>query len=128
MKSQYIYVKYLIYNISPTFSYIPSDNFIFGIGPSVYFIKCWQDGTSKTGTEVENKDTKFGFLADIAVRIPKKSLIFVEINIQYRYVGKAIVGPFDEQWPPYTIPETEVNYNHFFIGVGMGFRFKKPSN
>ncbi len=73
--------------------------------------------------DVEYKHTKVGFLIDFGLRFPKKSLFFFELNCQYRYVGKAEIGPFNEN--PYRdeLPNVEVTYNHVFIGGGFGVRF-----
>jgi hypothetical protein len=94
-----------------------------GIGPSVYFTKAWESSDHPEGVDVEYKHTKVGFLIDFGLRIPKKSRFFFELNAQYRYVGKAEIGPFNEN--PYRdmLPETKVKYNHVFIGGGFGVRF-----
>jgi hypothetical protein len=127
--SDEITIEYSSLHFSPTFSYIPTVNFIIGFGPSIYFTKAWQNYDMTTGTEVENKNTKLGFLIDLEVRVPKKSLMFFEINSQYRYVGKAIIGPFNnESGETKVIPETEVNYSHLIVGFGIGFRFRKAHN
>ncbi len=118
-----LYIDYSVYNISPIFSYNVYDIVRIGIGPSVYFTKAWESSCHAEGIDVEYKHTKVGFLIDFGFRIPKKSLFFFELNGQYRYVGKAEIGPFDED--PYRdpLPKTAVKYNHGFIGVAFGVRF-----
>jgi len=118
-----LYVDYTVFNISPTFSYNSYDNIRIGIGPSVYFTKAWESSDHPEGFNVEYKDTKLGFLIDFGLRIPKKSRFFFELNAQYRYVGKADIGPFNEN--PYrdVLPKTQVNYSHFLISFGFGVRF-----
>jgi hypothetical protein len=122
----FIRIDYSMYNITPLFSYIPNDAFIVGIGPSVYFTKAWQEGVAYPGPEIEENHTKLGFLIDLAVRVPQRSLLFFEMNCQYRYAGKELIGPFDEM--KYGLPETEVSYSNIFIGAGLGFRFGKDRN
>ncbi len=118
-----LYVDYTVFHISPVFSYNSYDIVRIGIGPAVYFTKAWESSSHPEGIDVEYKHTKVGFLIDFGFRIPKKSRFFFELNGQYRYVGKAEIGPFNEN--PYRdeLPETTVNYNHVFIGGGFGVRF-----
>ncbi|MCK4407751.1 MAG: hypothetical protein KAV44_08760 [Bacteroidales bacterium] len=116
-------IDYSVIHISPIFSYNSYDIVRIGIGPSVYFTKAWESSDHPEGVDVEYKHTKVGFLIDFGLRIPKKSRFFFELNAQYRYVGKAEIGPFNEN--PYRdmLPKTEVKYNHVFIGGGFGVRF-----
>ncbi|MCD4664276.1 MAG: hypothetical protein K8R68_03325 [Bacteroidales bacterium] len=118
----YLYIDYSAYNISSIFSYNLYDIVKIGIGPSVYFTKAWESYDHPEGDNVEYKHTKVGFLVDFGLRIPKKTLFFFELKGQYKYVGKAEIGPFNEN--PYRdeLPKTKVNYNHLFIGVGFGVR------
>ena len=117
-----LYIDYTIFNISPIFSYNLFDNMRIGIGPSINFTKAWESSYGSKGIEVEDKHTKVGFLVDFGLRIPKKSRFFFELNAQYRYVGKAEIGPFNEN--PYrdVLPKTKVNYSHFLISFGFGVR------
>ena len=116
-------VDYSVFHISPIFSYNSYDIVRIGIGPAVYFTKAWESSHNLGGIDVEYKHTKVGFIIDFGFRIPKKSRFFFELNGQYRYVGKAEIGPFNEN--PYRdeLPETTVSYNHVFIGGGFGVRF-----
>jgi len=116
-------VDYLVSNISTIFSYNSYDIVRIGIGPSIYFTEAWESSDHAEGIDVEYKHTKVGFLIDFGLRFPKKSLFFFELNCQYRYVGKAEIGPFNEN--PYRdeLPKVEVTYNHVFIGGGFGVRF-----
>ncbi|MCK4360572.1 MAG: hypothetical protein KAV70_02405 [Bacteroidales bacterium] len=118
-----LYIDYSVFNISPIFSYNSYDIVRIGIGPSVYFTKAWESRNHPEGVDVEYRHTKVGFLIDFGLRIPKKSRFFFELNAQYRYVGKAEIGPFNEN--PYRdmLPKTEVKYNHVFISGGFGVRF-----
>lgn len=116
-------IDYSVYNISPIISYNSYDIVRIGIGPAVYFTKAWESSDHPEGIDVEYKHTKVGFLVDFGLRIPKKSLFFFELNGQYRYAGKAEIGPFNEN--PYRdqLGKTEVKYNHGFISGGFGVRF-----
>ena len=118
-----LYIDYSVYNISPIFSYNLYNIVRIGIGPSVYFTNAWESSNHPEGVDVEYNHTKVGFIIDFELKIPKKSRFFFELNAQYRYVGKAEIGPFNEN--PYRdiLPKTEVKYNHVFIGSGFGVRF-----
>jgi hypothetical protein len=119
-----LYIDYTVFNISPIFSYNYYDFVRIGIGPSLYFTKAWESSYSPgmESVDVEYEHTKVGFLIDFGLRIPKKSRFFFDLNAQYRYVGKAEIGPFNEN--PYrdVLPKTEVNYSHFLISFGFGVR------
>ncbi len=116
-------IDFSVINFSPIFSYNLYDILRIGIGPSVYFTKAWESSYHAEGVDVEYKHTKVGFLINFGLRIPQKSLLFFELNCQYRYVGKAEIGPFNEN--PYrdALQKIEVKYNHAFIGGGFGVRF-----
>lgn len=122
---QSLYIDYTVFNVSPILSYNSYDNFRIGIGPSIYFTKAWESSYHGEGVDVEYKNTKVGFLIDFGLRIPKKSRFFFDLNVQYRYVGKAEIGPFDENIYRDVLPKTKVKYNHFLISFGFGVRFWK---
>jgi hypothetical protein len=116
-------IDFLVYHISPIFSYNVYDIVKIGIGPSIYFTKAWESSNHVEGVDVEYKRTKVGFLVDFGIRIPKKTPFFFELNGQYRYVGKVDMGPFNEN--PYRdpLPKTVIKYNHGLISAGFGVRF-----
>ncbi len=116
-------IDFSVINFSPIFSYNVYDILRIGIGPSVYFTKAWESSYHAEGVDVEYKHTKVGFLINFGLRIPKKSLFFFELNCQYRYVGKAEIGPFNENLYRDALQKVEVKYNHVFIGGGFGVRF-----
>ncbi|MCD4679965.1 MAG: hypothetical protein K8S00_06220, partial [Bacteroidales bacterium] len=99
-----INIDYSLFNISPIFSINSNDIVRIGIGPSLYFTKAWESSYNYGEVDVEYKHAKVGFIIDFGLRFPKKSLFFFELNGQYRYVGKAEIGPFNENPYSDTLP------------------------
>lgn len=57
--------------------------------------------------------------------VPPRSRVFAEFLVQYRHVGQVVAGPFDATngVTTSTLPGTNVQMNHWFLGLGTGFRF-----
>lgn len=95
--------------------------FRISIGPALYVVKSAQD------QGINQQANKIGFLLDFGLTFPEKSRFFVELKGQYRLVGETIIGPYEEKslWDDVssTFPAAKVNYNHWFLGGGIGFRF-----
>ncbi|MBC8485625.1 MAG: hypothetical protein H8D45_06250 [Bacteroidetes bacterium] len=113
----YLGIDHSVFSVSPIISFNSYDIFSIGLGPSIYFTNTWKEDRE----EGECKHTKLGFMIDVGIRIPRKSLFFFAINGQYRYVGKVEIGPFSVYKD--TFPKTKVNYDHWLIGIGFGVRF-----
>ena len=120
----YLSIKCSAFSVAPIISINSYDIISIGIGPSFYLVKASKDTYSSNGENNNLSKTKLGFLIDFGLRIPKKSRFFFELNAQYRYVGKAEIGPFTAGYDnTETLPNISVNYNHLFIGCGFGVRF-----
>jgi hypothetical protein len=99
-----------------------------GLGPALYFTRAEEYAGSGNGPT--NEGTKIGLLADIGLKFPANRMFFVGVDLQYRLVGTMEVGPFTAiSTPPplgpggtAVLPETEVSFDHFFIGLGIGLR------
>ena len=65
-----------------------------------------------------------GVVGELAVALPRRSRVFGELLAQYRRVGSVEAGPLNTSANPVsTLPATEVNMNHGFVGLGVGARF-----
>jgi hypothetical protein len=91
-------------------------------------------GPTYSMTDAPSNKNRFGFLAQMTVRIPLDERFSVNGIIQYRYVGITEIGPYtlysaDEYptatvtTPNYIYPETQINYSHLFVGLGMSLYF-----
>ncbi len=96
-----------------------------GLGPALYRTRA-KNISSRVGLE-EDKATKIGLLIDLGLKFPANGWFFATVNLQYRLAGTMKVGPhtatalFD---PGVTavLPETEISFDHFFAGLGVGIR------
>ena len=101
---------------------INSDGFRLGLGPSWNRIKAFRsDAGNPAGEKVANR---LGLLFDVSLCIPARSRVFVELAAQYKFVGNMSVGPYVASYlgASATFPSTKANFNHFVIGLGLGFR------
>jgi len=108
--------------ISLLISIYLNDNIVFGLGPTYNM------------TDSPSSANEIGFLAHLNIRVPLNDRFSVNGILQYRYVGITEIGPFSletaDELPPPTVtsntfifPETQINYSHFFIGLGMSIYF-----
>ncbi len=101
---------------------INSDGFRLGLGPSWNRIKANRtDASSPEGSKVVNR---LGLLFYASLCFPARSRVFVQLQAQYRFVGKMTVGPYTASFMDNsaTFPSTKASYNHAVIGIGLGFR------
>jgi hypothetical protein len=114
-------IDYSVFTISPTVSVQFADVFHLGIGPALYTAKSQQTGGTLT---VSQSATKVGALLDLGLSYPPHSRFFAILSVQYRYVGKTTIGPFESSLgdSSATMPATSVSYSHSFVSVGMGIR------
>lgn len=118
----FLFVDYSVFTISSIVSIQFLDILHIGIGPAVYNTKSYQDNA---GVAAESKSVaKIGALLDIELSIPAHSHLFGVVSIQYRYVGKVDIGPFESRLgdSAATIPATNGSYDHTFIAIGVGLR------
>ncbi len=120
--SKYLFVFYSVRTYSPVL-FLQAKWLHAGIGPALYYAMSYS-GIMRP-KKVHTNSTKLGFLIDFGFDFPEKSKFFVAFKAQYRYVGQIEIGPYEEKsiHGIATFPATKVNYNHWLIGVGVGFRF-----
>jgi len=118
-----VHVENRLSYFAPVISYNYYDIVRIGVGPAVYFTRTWEEGYNPEGSLAEYEHTKLGFVLDFGLRIPKKTRCFFELNMQYRYVGKLDIGPFNVD--PYNpeLPQASISFNHVMISQGFGIRF-----
>lgn len=118
-------IKYSVITFSPIVS-VQAIGFQFGIGPALHIANSFGEALTRGFMEPGEKNhKKIGFLIDFGFAVPpEKSPFFLEIKIQYRVVGLAKVGPYEVRTTEdfKIFPTTKVNYNHWFIGLGLGIR------
>jgi len=125
LDSGYLQIDHKLFCISPTISFNPSDLLRIGAGPALYMTESSvTDGNLIEGKK-NDKHAKLGFLLDLSLRFPKKTLYYCEIICQYRKVGQNKIGPYTVELNGNTavLPKHKVNFDHSSIGIGIGFRF-----
>lgn len=118
-------VEYSVNTFSPVVS-VQAMGFQFGIGPAFYMTNSIGKRLSTGEIFGEKKTRKIGLLIDFGLAIPSsKSRLFFEIKIQYRAIGKVEVGPYEIETTEDLVifPASNINYNHWFLGAGLGIRF-----
>lgn len=118
-------VEYSVNTFSPVVS-VQVTGFQFGVGPALYMANSIGKRLTLGESLGEKKTRKLGFLIDLGFAFPpEKTRFFLEIKIQYRAVGQVEVGPYEIRATEDLVifPTNKVNYNHWFLGAGMGIRF-----
>lgn len=95
------------------------NSFRLGIGPAFYILG------SQEKKDERNSSYKFGLIIDLSWVSSQNSRIFIDIKTQYRIIGKSEIGPYEATRLDMLamFPAARVNYNHLFIGLGLGIRF-----
>lgn len=99
-----------------------NDYMILGFGPTYNM------------TNAPSGSNKVGFLGQLTIRIPLDERFSVNGIVQYRYVGITEIGPYelynDDDSPAvditsanYNFPETQIDFSHVFVGIGMSLYF-----
>jgi hypothetical protein len=99
-----------------------NDYMVIGFGPTYNM------------TDAPSNKNRFGFLAQMTIRIPLDERFSVNGIVQYRYVGITEIGPYTlynaDEYPTATVtsptiiyPESQIDYSHLFVGLGMSLYF-----
>ena len=105
--------------ISPLFLYKPFRILYIGLGPALFINKIEQESGGKL--IYCKQKSHFGALLQASLQYPQKKLLFLQCNVQYRYMGKATFGPF-KRTSLAQLYSFEANFSHIFIGFGFGIR------
>jgi hypothetical protein len=126
---QYLSLHYSTKTYAPIISFYLKEYMILGLGPSLNTLGLYEEDLGKEINHV--KKNNIGLLTYINLRIHLFSIFSGNLIFQYRYTGNIKIGPFEKEdtigistpTPSIviiTFPETEINYSHFFIGIGIG--------
>ena len=91
-----------------------------GAGPAWYSARTYEEQTATL-----TRHSRLGVIMQAGLRLPAHTTMYLDVSLQYRYVGQETVGPFTPapQQQVIRAPETDVRFNHWFLGVGPGLRF-----
>lgn len=119
----YLDISYAVTVFSSVLAIQARDILRIGIGPALY-----SPQTSAAGFRTVDRssiDSRIGLLVDFSLAVPSKSHFFGEVKIQYRKVGQVKVGPWrQEGLTSSTLNAIDVNYDHWFFGLGFGIAFQ----
>jgi hypothetical protein len=122
---QFVDVDYAVTSVAAVLSAGPR-SFQIGLGPALHIARS-RRGASEGGQPPAWSDqSKVGFIAQARVTVPAGSRVFLDLTLQYHFVGRVVVGPYSDSGGvgfPVTFPPTSVQYNHWFVGAGPGLRF-----
>jgi opacity protein-like surface antigen len=115
-------ISYKVITVAPTISVNAGGLLRAGIGPALHFTQ-----TSNTTNYIPSdirSITKVGFLTYAGISFPTHTRLYLNLDFQYRYIGKVKIGPFEMTDGIYmaVFPETLVRFNYFCIAVGLGLR------
>lgn len=112
-------IEHKLYSISPQLTFGFHDIISISAGPALHSLKM-RDRASQT-YEINRK---LGVDADISLRLPKKSLFFLTLNLRYMLAGNYSIGPFTKTVNEATVTfsEVRVNYNQLTVNYGFGIR------
>jgi hypothetical protein len=121
--SHFVDLDYSVVAVAPTVGILLEEILRLGVGPALYFCSC--SASTPYGEVGSTSETKLGLIVDAGLVFPAKTRFFVDLAFQYRLVGDATVGPFQDVYGSSvaTFPATEASFNHAFIALGMGVRF-----
>jgi hypothetical protein len=121
---EYLDVQYSVATVAPLFMLRPAHGLHTGIGPAFFTTTFTTGPTAANQYQTQTKRTG-GLLWEAGVTVPPRSRVFGEFLVQYRHVGRVSAGPFDATngFSTSTLPGTNVQMNHWFLGVGAGLRF-----
>jgi hypothetical protein len=129
---QYLFLSYSAKIFAPIIEYSILEVINLGIGPSYNSLNCSDNSSSEYYNPDQGKYSteKIGFLTYIKFRIELSNTFFVNLLLQYNYIGKIPIGPYIKEdtigiaTNPTTViltfRRTEVNYNNTSIGLGIG--------
>lgn len=119
----YLFVDYSVATVGITGAFQLADVLHVGLGPAVYVATSSQN---YLGGDIESRSaTRIGGILDAGLSIPPDTRFFFTGSFQYRYVGKADVGPFTTRFVNSvgpTLPSTSAWFNHTFTALGLGIR------
>jgi len=107
---EFLGFDYKLFTFTPLVKFTPEEYFFLGIGPTY----C---NASDIGGENLLSFEKFGFSLYLSVRSNRNTgRMFGYLDFKYNFLGNYIIGTKSR------LPETKINFNNVYIGIGLGFR------
>jgi len=116
--------KFSSTGFSPILLYNLKDLFLFGGGPSVYFVR---HKDYNPNSKLVYKMSKIGFEITSSLRFPQKSSLYAQLDASYCFVGKikqfeftdVTAGPNNDVLFYYA---RNISMSYLYFGIGIGFR------
>lgn len=120
--SQFLFIRHTVMTYATVFSLQAFPALRIGLGPALH--RVGSQKSSGLDTKIRHQ-SRLGLVADLAVVFPADTRFFLDVRAQYRLVGSADVGPFEEEGfdQVSSFPASRVGFNHGFFGAGFGVRF-----
>ena len=119
----YLDISYAITTFSSVLAIQVKNILQIGMGPALYSPQTSADGFRTF--DRSSIDSRLGLLIDFSLSVPSRSHFFGEVKIQYRKVGQVMVGPWNQEGlTSSTLGAVDVNYDHWFFGLGFGLAFQ----
>jgi hypothetical protein len=95
-------------------------------GPALHRVRVRQVTGGLDGPWVSQSG--LGFVALAGARLPKETRVYLDLSLQYGYVGSRSIGPFMAlPAGPGTgatlLPVSDAQFSHWIVGFGPGIRF-----
>ncbi len=120
--SKYLEIEYRVFTVAPLLYFHPAGILRLGVGPALFRTNSQQNSGGETVQEYSHN--QFGALLDVRLSYPEKTLLFVEVNVQYRLMNTVNIGPFTAGGgEKATLPAFKVDYSHSYFGIGLGLHF-----
>jgi hypothetical protein len=125
---EFLDVHYGVTSVAALLS-LGNRGFQFGAGPALHVVHAAGGGDSGR-LPPQSNETKIGWIVQGRAELPARSRFFVNLALNYSFVGSAVVGPFTTAFSDaqatstnVILPATRIGYNHWFAGIGPGVRF-----
>jgi hypothetical protein len=123
LNDEFLDIQHTVTSIAPTIS--ATHGILRGaIGPALHKLRIEQ---SMPGGGPSESKWRWGFVALAGASLPARSHVFVDVDFQLRYVGRAMVGPYTTftilRTPGHLFPATNVVFTNWVLGIGPGIRF-----
>lgn len=108
---------YKLFTFAPLVKFTPREFFFLGIGPLYCYSK------KGSGLKLEGFE-KFGMSLHTSIRSSNNtSRVFGYLELKYNLIGINKIGPYIAYQPINPdFPETKINFNNGYFGIGLGCR------
>lgn len=118
----YLFVNYEVWTLAATVARRQGP-LVLGVGPAMF---TGRSQLATPGADGWVSHSRSGLLAEALVHVPSRTRVFLDVRLQYRFVGRLTTGPFTPSGTtagqaPFLA--SDVRFNHWLIGIGPGVRF-----